>query len=117
MPRGRSTFVPGALRIHPARSSRAPTQVALERIAPGRQDYTELARLVVSKHQNNPAGENRPRDLIDDFLQAHTEHPELMPMHAVLAAALGQLQTSAPQVAVRSKGAKNVVRALHHHRS
>lgn len=49
----------------------------------------EFARSVVSKHQNNPVGENRPRDLIDDFLQAHAEHPELMPMHAVHAAALG----------------------------
>lgn len=49
----------------------------------------EFARGVVETHQNNPVNENRPRDLIDDFLQAHAEHPELMPMHAVHAAALG----------------------------
>ena len=49
----------------------------------------EFAQMVVSDHQATPPSDSRPRDLIDDFLQAHTEHPELMPMHAVLAAALG----------------------------
>jgi len=49
----------------------------------------EFARDIVEKHQNHPADETRPRNLIDDFLQAHAEHPELMPMHAVHAAALG----------------------------
>ena len=49
----------------------------------------EFARKVVSHHQANPPSQDRPRDLIDDFLQAHQEHPDLMPMHAVHAAALG----------------------------
>ena len=49
----------------------------------------ELAQQVVDHHRENPPGENRPRDLIDDFLQAHTEHPEIMSLDAVHAAALG----------------------------
>ena len=49
----------------------------------------EFARKVVSDHQANPPSQDRPRDLIDDFLQAHQENPDLMPMHAVYAAALG----------------------------
>lgn len=49
----------------------------------------EFARKVVAHHQANPPSDNRPRDLIDDFLQAHNENPERMPMNAVHAAALG----------------------------
>jgi cytochrome P450 len=44
---------------------------------------------VVRFHQDNPPGPDRPRGLIDDFLDAHAANPDRVPMHAVKAAAFG----------------------------
>lgn len=49
----------------------------------------ELARKVVAFHQANPPGESRPRDLIDDLLQAHHDHPDRMSLEGVYSAAIG----------------------------
>src|SRR6266852_9894031 len=47
-------------------------------------------------------------------LPRHRHHGSLL---GILATALGQPQPPASQITVGSKGAKNVVRTLHHHRS
>ena len=44
---------------------------------------------VVRHHQDNPPGDERPRSLIDDVLDAHLADPVRVPMHAVKAAAFG----------------------------
>jgi hypothetical protein len=56
-------------------------------------------------------GAYRPGDEADVQLAATATAPLFF---AILAAALGQPQTPAPQTAVGSKGPKNVVRTLHH---
>ena len=48
-----------------------------------------FAKVIVHQHMDHPPGEHRDRDLIDDFLSAHAEDPERMPLNAVYASALG----------------------------
>lgn len=59
----------------------------------------ELADKIVQWHLDNPPGEDRPNDLVDDFLAAHAEHPDQVSMADVRSAALGPILAGQDTVA------------------
>jgi cytochrome P450 len=58
-----------------------------------------LADEIVAQHLEYPPGKARPRDLVDDFLEAHRENPQQISMADVRSAALGPILAGQDTVA------------------
>ena len=63
------------------------------------QATLDLANTIVEWHLQNPPGEIRERDIVDDFLAGHNEHPDKISMADVRSAALGPILAGQDTVA------------------